>query len=192
MLNKVNKTIGLLRKLQNTVPSPSLLTIYKSFIRPHFDYGDIIYDQVYTASFRQKVESISDCNWTRTHNHLVRKQTLKHLPKPAKLLSCVVILICAVHLTVCSYHVTHAFQSESHSRVAWMSRNYLLETGAISEVTATRLWVRVPLQSLNFRYRACFEQGVPWNSDNSRVWIHSEARTLLKKIQWKAFSIMQP
>ena len=28
MLNKVNKTIGLLRKLQNTLPRPSLLTIY--------------------------------------------------------------------------------------------------------------------------------------------------------------------
>ena len=38
MPNKVNKTIGLLRKLQNTLPRPSLLTIYKSFIRPHLDY----------------------------------------------------------------------------------------------------------------------------------------------------------
>ena len=41
----------------------------------------------------------SDCNWTRTHNHLVRKRTLNHLAKLA-----------------------------SH---------------------------------LNFRFRACFEQGVP-------------------------------
>ena len=35
--NNVNKTIGLLRKLQNTLPRPSLLAIYKSFIRPHRD-----------------------------------------------------------------------------------------------------------------------------------------------------------
>ena len=56
ILNKGNKTIGLLRKLQNT--RPSLLTIYKSFIRPHLDYGDIIYDQAYNAFFQQKVESI--------------------------------------------------------------------------------------------------------------------------------------
>ena len=28
-----------------------------------------------------------------------------------------------------------------------------------------------------FRFRACFEQGVPWHSDNYRVWIHSETRT---------------
>ena len=30
---------------------------------------------------------------------------------------------------------------------------------------------------LNFRYRACFEQGVSWHSDQYRVWIHSETRT---------------
>ena len=58
MLNKFNRTIRLPRKLQNTLPRPSLLIIYKSFIRPHLDYGDIIYDQTYIASFQQKVESI--------------------------------------------------------------------------------------------------------------------------------------
>ena len=30
---------------------------------------------------------------------------------------------------------------------------------------------------LNFRFRACFEQGVPSDSGNYRVWIHSETRT---------------
>ena len=55
ILNKVNKTIGLLCKLQNMLPRSSLLTIYKSFIRPHLDYGDIIYDQAYNASFHQKL-----------------------------------------------------------------------------------------------------------------------------------------
>ena len=58
ILNKVNKTIGLLRKLHNTLPRLPLLTIYKSFIRPHLDYGDIIYDQAYNVSFHQKLESI--------------------------------------------------------------------------------------------------------------------------------------
>ena len=45
IFNKVNKTIGLLRKLRNTLPRLPLLAIYKSFIRPHLDYGDTIYDQ---------------------------------------------------------------------------------------------------------------------------------------------------
>ena len=43
--NKVNKTIGLLCKLQDTLSGTSLITIFKSFIRPHLDYGDIIYDR---------------------------------------------------------------------------------------------------------------------------------------------------
>ena len=34
------------------------LTVYKSFIRPHLDYGDIIHDQVSNASFHKKLESI--------------------------------------------------------------------------------------------------------------------------------------
>ena len=55
ILNKVNKTIGFLRKLHNILPRSALLTIYKSFIRRHLDYGDI-YDQAYNASFQQKLE----------------------------------------------------------------------------------------------------------------------------------------
>ena len=58
MYGKVNKTIGLLRKLHNTLPRLPLQTIYKSFIRPHLDYGDIIYDQAYTALFHQNTESV--------------------------------------------------------------------------------------------------------------------------------------
>ena len=56
--NKVNKTIGLLHKLQNILPRESLVTIYKSFIRPHLDYGDIIYDQAYNSSLHQNIKSI--------------------------------------------------------------------------------------------------------------------------------------
>ena len=56
ILNKVNKTVGLLRKLHNILPRPALLTIYNSFIRPLLDYGDILYDQAYNTSFHQKRE----------------------------------------------------------------------------------------------------------------------------------------
>ena len=38
--------------LQNALLKPSLLTIYKSFIRPHLDYGDIIYDQCSPRHYR--------------------------------------------------------------------------------------------------------------------------------------------
>ena len=56
--NKVNKTKGPLRKLQDTSPRTSLITIFKSFIRPYIDYGDIIYDRAYKTSFHQNIESI--------------------------------------------------------------------------------------------------------------------------------------
>ena len=32
--------------------------MYKSFIRPHLDYGDIIYDKTYNSSFHQNLEKI--------------------------------------------------------------------------------------------------------------------------------------
>ena len=58
ILNKVNKTIGLLRTLQNILPRGPLLTICKSFVRAHLDYDDVIYDQQYNNSFHQKLEPI--------------------------------------------------------------------------------------------------------------------------------------
>ena len=35
----------------------------------------------------QSSQNLSDCNWTRTQNHLVHKQTLNHLARLAKWLS---------------------------------------------------------------------------------------------------------
>ena len=55
---KINKTIGLFHKLQNLFPRTTLPTIYKAFVRPHLDYGDIFYDQPFNLSFHQKPESI--------------------------------------------------------------------------------------------------------------------------------------
>ena len=52
------KTIGIIRKLQIVLPRSALLTIYKSFIRPHLDYGDIIYDKAFNEFFHAKLESL--------------------------------------------------------------------------------------------------------------------------------------
>ena len=32
--------------------------MYKAFVRPHLDYGGIIYDEAYNETFHQKLESI--------------------------------------------------------------------------------------------------------------------------------------
>ena len=55
---KISKTLGLLWKLQKLLPRYALITIYKAFVRPYLDYGDIRYDQAYNMPFHHKVKSI--------------------------------------------------------------------------------------------------------------------------------------
>ena len=40
------------------LPRSFLLTIYKSFARPHVDYGDVIYDQPNNSRLSDKIESV--------------------------------------------------------------------------------------------------------------------------------------
>ena len=40
------------------MPRGPLLTICKSFMRPHLDYGNVIYDQHYNNTFHEKLESM--------------------------------------------------------------------------------------------------------------------------------------
>ena len=58
MYKKVNKTVSLSRKIQSKLPRVPLITIYKSFIRLHLDYIDILYDQTFNNSFHERLESI--------------------------------------------------------------------------------------------------------------------------------------
>ena len=56
VFDKTSKSI--ICKLRNFLPRPSLLQIYKSFVRPHLDYCDIIYDKASIRSFQKKLETI--------------------------------------------------------------------------------------------------------------------------------------
>ena len=58
ILIKTRKIIGLIRKLQPIIPRAALSTICKSFLRPHPDYGDVIYDRAFNDSFQSKLESV--------------------------------------------------------------------------------------------------------------------------------------
>ena len=58
LTRKCNKTIGITKKLSTSVSRQSLLTIYKSFVRPILDYGDIIYDKPHKGSFIEKIERV--------------------------------------------------------------------------------------------------------------------------------------
>ena len=44
---KTNKTLRLLRKLQNLLPRSALIIMYKAFVISHLDHGDILHDQAY-------------------------------------------------------------------------------------------------------------------------------------------------
>ena len=44
-------------------------------------------DNLAAATRKTDQSFLSDCNWTRTQNHLVRKRTLNHLARLAKWLS---------------------------------------------------------------------------------------------------------
>ena len=47
-----------MKRLSVNLPRSALLTIYKSFIRPHLEYGDILYDKPDNESFQNKIEKV--------------------------------------------------------------------------------------------------------------------------------------
>ena len=57
-ISKANKIIGLIKRLHYHLPRKSLLNIYKSFVRPHLDYGDVIYDQPNNDALCSRIESV--------------------------------------------------------------------------------------------------------------------------------------
>ena len=42
-ISKTRKGIGLLKYLSKHLPRHTLIEIYKLYVRPHLDYGDVIY-----------------------------------------------------------------------------------------------------------------------------------------------------
>ena len=109
----------------------------------------------------------SDCNGTEPHNHLVRKRRLNHLVKLTKRLSRVVSTYLYGEFD-CILLSCHVLISEWIHTLYWMSRNVKELSGCGFESHCSHL---------NFTYRACFEQGVPWRSGKYRVWIRSEMGT---------------
>ena len=57
-INKYNRIIGLMKRLSLMLSRNQLLTIYKTFVRSHLDYADIIYDKPFNDSFKEKLEKV--------------------------------------------------------------------------------------------------------------------------------------
>ena len=56
--SKANRGIGVIQRLRYILPRHSLITIYKSFVRPILNYCDIIYDQPNNEGFCNKIERL--------------------------------------------------------------------------------------------------------------------------------------
>ena len=61
-----------MKRLSNLFPRNSLVTIYKSFIRPLLDYYDVIYYQPNNESYSNKLNNKIQCcsfyNWYNKKN----------------------------------------------------------------------------------------------------------------------------
>ena len=55
--SNINNGIALLRKLRHSIPTKLLLLIYKTFLRLHLDYCDVIYDNPHNEKFRDTIVS---------------------------------------------------------------------------------------------------------------------------------------
>ena len=109
--------------------------------------------------FSNYMRNLSDCNGTRTHNHLVPKRTLNNLAKVAKWLSCV--------MSTYLYGAFDCMLLSCHVRLSeWIHTLYLPECqGTPCSKQA---------QYLKFKWVQRFWH---WHSGKYSVWIHSERRT---------------
>ena len=57
-IKEANKGIILIRKFHLSLLHVPLSTFYKSFVRPHLDYQDVIYDQPNNSTLSDKIEFV--------------------------------------------------------------------------------------------------------------------------------------
>ena len=50
--------IGIMKRLLLSISRDSLLTIYKSFVRSHLDYADVMYEKPGNVNFESKLERV--------------------------------------------------------------------------------------------------------------------------------------
>ena len=52
-ISKTNRIIGLITGFKKLLPRSALTTIYKTFVRPHLDNGDNIFEYAFNAAFHE-------------------------------------------------------------------------------------------------------------------------------------------
>ena len=79
--------------------------------------------------------------------------------------------ICDIITTYSQMHYTGKYSQ--HSSITWP----VWLNGWVFIYELSGFGFKSHCSLLNFRYCSCFKQEVPWQSGNSRVWIHSETHT---------------
>ena len=123
------------------------------------------------ALYSWSLSFLSDRSWTQTHNHLVHKRTQvwNNWPK-----YWVVLWVLISTATWWKHTLKCTVQVSTHNTVQLFGQ---LGRIGVFVYELSGCGFESSCSHLNFRFRTSFEQGVPWNSGNSRVWIHSKART---------------
>ena len=57
--SKIASKIGILRRLKHIIPNSTLVTVYNSFILPHFDYCDIVWDNT-TKTAKENLQKLQN------------------------------------------------------------------------------------------------------------------------------------
>ena len=125
VFNKTNKMIRLLRKLSNLLPRQALVTIYNAFVRPHLDYGDVLYDQAFNNSFHTKMESIqySAClAVTGAIRGTLREKIYQKLGLESLQLCCLYIKFCLFYKVFKNEHPKYLFNLVPRRSTAYATR----------------------------------------------------------------------
>ena len=115
-------------------------------------------------------KNLSDSNWTRTHNHLVHKETPNHLVK-LDTINCGFTLK-RVRDMIRKYSQMHWTDSQ-HSSIIWP----VWLNGRVFVYELSGCGFESSCCHLNVRLCGYFEQGVPRHSGKYRLRIHSETST---------------
>ena len=96
---RCNIFMGIMKKLSSTLSRNSLLTIYKTFIRPILDYVDVIYDKPLIEFFIDKLHMVQynttlvSTGAIKSNNLVVNQKNLKQLPTRTKIFEHLFFLI---------------------------------------------------------------------------------------------------
>ena len=128
-IKKATKVVNVIRKMSLMLPRCSLLTIYESFVRPHLDYGDIVYDQPSNSHLSDKIETMQ-YNAALVMNGAIRGTSKEKLYKELR--------------------------TESLNNRRWLRRMSYLNKIILTKLPSYS-YESIPLLQRSYQYHGCFQ-----------------------------------